>query len=271
VKTARRSKPRWLLAAGLAPITARALREISDLGVRTIAFTTDDPWNANYRSPWLFDALASYDTVFTPRPATLADFRNIGCARVEELHFGFDPTLHHPATTEESAGEARTADVVFIGGGDKDRFPYIEALIETGLKVAAYGGYWNRNPRTRDVHGGMLSIPEMRGVLGGAKMSICLVRRANRDEHVMRTYEEPMMGACMAPEDTAQHRALFSDPVMEHAFFKTPADLAEVAVKLCGDDALRTRVKEAEYRAVAEGSHSYADRLRTMLDYEGEG
>lgn len=268
VSLVRRDRPRWLIGLGITPITGAALQEISELGVQTINFPTDDPWNGNRQAAWLFESLPRYDAIFTPRPANVAAFRDLGCPRVELMHFGYDPEAHRRATAAETSTETRAADVVFIGGADRDRYPYIEALMDTKLKVAVYGVYWNRNLLTRTIDGGLLSLKEMRTVLAKAKMSICVVRRANRDEHVMRTYEEPMMGKCMALEDTIHHRELFSDPVMDHAFFKTPDELAECAVKLCANAELRDQIGESEYRAVAEGGHTYLDRLRTMLDLE---
>lgn len=268
VSLARRHRPRWLLAIGVNPLTAPALKEISSLGVRTISFLTDDPWSPSRRAGWLFEALATYDTLFTPRPANMAALRDLGCQRVELLHFGYDPVAHRPATKDEVSAETRTADVVFIGGADADRIPYIEALLRTQLRVAIYGGRWEQHPHARAAHGGTLTLAEMRTVLARATVSVCLVRRANRDQHVMRTYEEPMMGSCMVLEDTAHHRQLFPDPIMEGAFFESPAELAARAVALCADPPLRAGIAQCERRAVEDGCNTYLDRLRTMLDLD---
>jgi N-acetyl-gamma-glutamylphosphate reductase len=111
----------------------------------------------------------------------------------------------------------------------------------------------------------MLELDGMRSVLARAKMSFCLVRRANRDQHVMRTYEEPAMGSCVAMEDTTHHRELFDAATADACFFATPDELAARAVRLCADADLREQIRESMGRAVTSGGHRYTDRLRRML------
>ncbi|MCH2170181.1 glycosyltransferase [Myxococcota bacterium] len=265
VDTAREFQPRWCLTTGSPPLTEGALEAISQMGVRLLNFSSDDPWNPVLAAPWHLAGTHHYDAVFTPRPANLEQFRALGVGDVELLHFGYDPHVHRPASPESIAGETPAPDVVFIGGADKDRVPYAEAVLQTGLEVALYGGYWNRYRSTRNAHGGMLDLDGMRSVLARAKMSFCLVRRANRDQHVMRTYEEPAMGSCVAMEDTGHHRELFDDATADACFFKTPDELADRAVRLCTNADLRAEIRERMGRAVTGGEHRYIDRLRTLL------
>ena len=52
-----------------------------------------------------------------------------------------------PSSAEEWSRLA--TDVVFVGGADRDRVPFLEAVIQTGVQVALYGGYWDRFAQTR--------------------------------------------------------------------------------------------------------------------------
>jgi len=265
VTVARSQQVDVILALGNAPLTTSALQQLARDGVKVINFSSDDPWNAANRSRWRIATLPHYAAVFTPRTANLAELRAAGCSHVAWVPFAYDPTLHRRATPEESAAEQRTADVVFIGGCDSDRIPYLKAVCKSRSSVALYGGYWDRNPTLRRFHAGRLMPDEMPAILARAKVSICLVRRANRDGHVMRTYEEPAMGSCVAMEDTPDHRALFPDPAAEPCFFRTPNELAACVNRLCDEDDLRQAVAATQHDAVVGAANRYSDRLRDML------
>jgi hypothetical protein len=258
-------EPTWCLSTGRAPIDAATLRALSEAGVVTINFPSDDPWNPLFRSSWLMEATPRYDRVFTPRTANLEQFEKLGCACVRYLPFGYNPALHHPAEAGDVAADVPETDVVFIGGGDRDRLPFIEALRSAGLRVRVFGGYWNRYRSTRDIAGGSLGAAGIRAVLARSKLSICLVRRANRDGHVMRSYEEPAMGACMLFEDTADHRALFGASAARSAAFRSPEQLASVARRYCLDPDLRAALRQQLHSAVVEGGNTYRERLERML------
>ena len=261
-----RVRPRWLLATGMAPIDAAALAEIGRLGTRRVVFITDDPWNPTVRSSWFFDALRHYDDVFTPRSANLGDLVRHGCPRVRYLPFGFDPELsfrEEPQTEQE--WRTLTADVAFVGGADVDRVPYIGALIRAGLRVNVYGGYWNNYPQARRSYKGHADVATVRKATSAAAVALCLVRRANRDGHVMRSFEIPAMGGCMLVEDTDEHRALFGAPGEAVVTFSGIKDMVERVRGLLDAPAERRRLARAGFEIVHSGHHTYADRLETML------
>lgn len=260
VKRAKQWGATTVLGTGNVPLNAWAIRQLRKLGVRTVNFSTDDPWNPIYSRRWLFESFAAYDTVFTPRHVNMADFYAVGCRDVRHLPFGYDAWLHTPPP----AGEFEY-DVVFIGGADPDRMPFGRALIDSPHRVGLFGGYWDRDRSTRAQWGGLLSADEVRTTLGKSRLSICLVRRANRDTHVMRTFEEPAMGACMVFEDTVDHRALFGSELADTVGFQSPGQMLERVDRLLADEPLRQSVARRQRAAVVEGAHSYSDRLAFML------
>ena len=56
-------------------------------------------------------------------------------------------------------------------------------------------------------------------------MNLCLVRRANRDGQVMRSYEAAAIGSCMLVEDTPEHRELFGPDGEAVVYFETIDDM----------------------------------------------
>jgi hypothetical protein len=265
VAVCREFRPTWVLATGLAPVTADALLQIRELGITCINYLTDDPWNPVFRSSWFLKALPQYDRVYTPRRANLDDLRAARCPQVEYLPFAYFPELHYPQKLPEEEWKGLTSDVLFVGGGDRDRVPLIVPLIRAGFDVALYGGYWERYRETRRHMRGHADPVTVRKATAAAKVTLCLVRRANRDGHVMRSYEAPAMGACMLTEDTAEHREILGPEGEAVVYFGGAGEMVDKLRGLLGHDGERRRLAEAARRRVVAGANTYLDRLLTIL------
>ncbi len=264
VAACRRFRPRWLLATGLVPLNAPALRELGAMGIRRLNYLTDDPWNPTLRSSWALTALRHYDHVFSVRRANLEDLVEHGCLRVTYVPFAFDRDLFYPEVPPHAPGP-ESADVLFVGGADRERVPFIAALGQLGVDVAVYGDYWNRFPETRASHRGYGDIGTLRRATSEAKVNLCLVRRANRDGQVMRSYEAAAVGACMLVEDTCEHRELFGDDGETVVYFRTIDDMLARLKYLLDAPGERARLRQAVQQRVISGAHTYDDRLESML------
>lgn len=255
-----------VLATGLAPLDVEALRALGRHGVRRLNFLTDDPWNVEHRAPWFSRALREYDHVFTPRRANVGDLMAVGGPSVSYLPFAYAPDIHYPELPATADDRRRFgADLVFAGGAAPDRIRAVTPFIDAGIDVALYGGYWDQHKETRAHARGFLSGDELRKAIGGAAVSLCLVRRANRDGHAMRTYEVAAMGGCMLVEDTSDHRELFGDDDEAVAYFATPAQAVERLRALLADAPRRAALSLRVRERIARGDHTYAARLRHML------
>jgi spore maturation protein CgeB len=259
-------QPQYLIATGISPLQVKTLQKISELGIRSIDFLTDDPWNSAHYAQWFLDALPYYSTVLSPRRVIMDELKQIGCQDVRYLSFGYDPKLFFSIspTMEESA--LHESDVMFAGGGDRDRVPYIVALIDAGINVGLYGGYWERHAETKGYNRGLADIKTLRVAIHSAKIALCLVRRANRDGHVMRTFEVPAVGACMLTEDTPDHRAIFGEDGESVIYFQTVREMVEKAKWLLDRPDERQRLSLAAHERIVRGNHTYKDRLGSMLE-----
>jgi spore maturation protein CgeB len=267
VQTVRAEGVQCVLATGIAPLDAEALRALGRLGVKRVNFLTDDPWNEGHRAPWFLAALRQYDHVFTPRRANMTDIRSLGGPAVSYLPFAYAPETHYPTPglTAEDHGRFR-ADLVFAGGADADRVRVITPFIEAGFDVALYGGYWERYSSTRAHARGFLNGDELRRAINGAKVSLCLVRRANRDGHSMRTFEVAAMGGCMLVEDTDEHRQIFGTEPEAVVYFRSPEDGIPSLRALLADAGRRATLSTRVREVIGHGDHTYAARLRAMTD-----
>ena len=259
-------RPGAVLTTGLAPVDARGLRAIGALGVPRLNYLTDDPWNPAQRAPWFMDAIEHYDHVFSPRRANLTDLSDLGLSTTY-LPFAYAPAIHFPesATTPEERA-AYDTDVVFVGGADADRVPMAAALIDAGLSVALYGGYWDRYPETCDHARGHLDPAGVRRAIAGARVSLGLVRRANRDGHSMRTFEVPAMAGCLLVERTDEHAELLGADGDAVVFFDGATQAAERAARLVADPDQVARLRNRAHARITRGQHTYADRLAVILE-----
>lgn len=252
-----------LLTTGFAPVTAPALAALEARGILSTNFLTDDPWNRAQFSPWFLKILPRYDAVFSPRRMNLDDLRRLGCRIVSYLPFAYHPGLHFAA---EGASPAEgTVDVLFAGGADADRLPCVRVLKATGLSLALYGGYWDRHTDLRPHAFGIADLATLRRVTPAAKIVLCLVRRANRDGHAMRTFEVPAMGGCMLAEDTEEHREILGADGECAVFFRNEREMVGKAKWLLGHPEERSRLAQAAHLRITGGQNTYADRLRTIL------
>jgi hypothetical protein len=257
-----RAGPALLIATGAAPLTRSALRRLRGVGVACLNYSTDDPWNRAMRAPWHLRALPEYDAVFTTRRANLECFRNIGCTAVHYLPFGYDDELF-PGPTEPPS--LSRPDVLFVGGADRDRIAFMKQFLRSGLSVALVGGYWDRVPATRPCSLGRQPPEALARLTAAARINLCLVRRANRDGHVMRSLEIAALGGVMLAEDTAEHRDLFGEDGQAVVYFRSPAEAVVKARALLADDAERARLSAAVRQRITAGGHTYRDRLNAML------
>jgi spore maturation protein CgeB len=254
-----------VLATGLVPLNADALSALGQMGVRRLNYLTDDPWNPTLRSGWSLQALRQYDHVFTVRRANQADLVQHGCRNVTYVPFGFDRDLFFPESADHSDACQLAADVLFVGGADRERVPYVAALRQLGISVAVYGDYWSRYPETRAMHRGYGDIISLRKATSAANVNLCLVRRANRDGQVMRSYEAAAIGACMLVEDTPEHRELFGADGEAVVYFQTIDDMLGRLRQLLKTPDERARLRRAVLRRMQAGQHTYDDRLQRML------
>jgi len=273
VRTCIESGARCVITTGIAPVEADALDTLGRAGVLRFNFLTDDPWNRRHRAPWFLSALPRYDCVFSPRTANMDDLCRAGCGNVRYLPFAYSPEVHFPDPPSEPQEEAAySADVVFAGGADPDRLPYFAALIRSGIRVVLYGGYWGRYPETRGHDRGHVGPSVLRKAVGGAKVALCLVRRANRDGHAMRTYELAASQACILAEDTEEHRQILGPDGMAALYFSNIPEMLAKAGRLLRDPAERRRLAAEARRRISGAPNTYRDRLLCMLEAaKGDG
>ena len=261
----RRVRPESVLAMGIAGLDSSTLQQIGELRIERSLFVTDDPWNPAHRAAWFLKSLPYYDRIFTTKRATIADLQAASGAEVSFLPFGYDPRFWHSSPVGSGQDNSLESDVMFAGGADQDRVPYIEALAQAGFRVALFGDYWGAVPATRPLTRGHADPETVRRAVLQTKVALCMVRRANRDGHAMRTFEVPACGGCMLTEYTDEHLEIFGEEGRTVMYFRTIAEMTEKTAWLIGNAAERRRLALAAHDLITRGGHTYRDRMLTIL------
>jgi spore maturation protein CgeB len=262
VQKCRDERPDILITTGNAPLSRASLDVLRSMGILCINYSTDDPFNPRQRARWHLRALPAYNLVFTARRANIDDLRRLGCADVRWLPFGYDDALFQPTA---NVGCEKSHDVLFVGGADRDRVEFMTEFLKFGFATALVGDYWASYRTTRACALGIKSPEEICCLTAAAKINLCLVRRANRDGNVMRTFEIAAVGGCMLVEDTLEHRAIFGEDNRAVLYFNSPEQAASRARFLLANPQERSRLKASVQSQITSGGHTYRARLGTML------
>jgi spore maturation protein CgeB len=250
----------------LSPTTLCAVK--SNTGAILINWSTDDPFNPANGSDDLRASIPLYDLYVSTKRAIIPDLIAHGARRTAYIRFGYKDGFHFPERPANEEERVRfDCDVAFIGGADSDRVPYFEELVRTmpRVRLNLYGAYWHRYRSLRRFARGEVVGRDYRLAIGGAKVVVNLVRRSNRDDHVMRTFEIPACGGFMLAERTATHLELFAEG-RDAAFFSTPAEMAGQVAHYLSHPEERLQITDAGRDSVSSGTHSYRDRLFEILD-----
>lgn len=265
VKIAVEMKASVLITTGAAPISRSCLNRLRGNGVFCINFSTDDPWNPAHCARWFLRALPAYDIIYTPRCANIKDFYSIGCAQVRYLPFGYDSSLFAPLLGGRGTQQR---EILFVGGADKDRAQFFRAFLRGSphLPLVLVGSYWEQYQDLRRLSRGQLCPDAVSQATRQAAVNLCLVRRANRDGHVMRSFEIPAVGGFMIVEDSKDHRQFFGTEGRCVLYFTSAEEAAEKVEKALARPLERSKMAAACQRRILDAKHTYQHRLMTMLE-----
>jgi len=218
----------------------------------TAVWLLDEPYEVDDTAQWS----SAFRTVFVNDPATLARHRN-----AHYLPVCFDPRSHF-----EGAAERRYA-VGFVGGANRTRERYLDALAAAGRLGYVVGGPW-RSPALKGLSLGANLPPDRVAELYRQTKIVVNVFRDLHHFNRTRTagsslnpriYEAIACGALVVSE----HRAELAQAFPELPVFADPGEMVRTIEKFLADRSQFERVRAASYARLA--SHTYADRLRTAL------
>jgi hypothetical protein len=255
-----------LMGFHIAPGVLAAIRR--ETGAIAVNYATDDPFNPRTGTPELLRSIPEYDLYATTRRAVMPDLKRAGVRDMRYVRFGYKSSVHFPdPPVVQNEWKRFGADVAFAGEADADRLPFFKSLVGAipDLNLALYGGLWNRDRQLGRYFRGTVRDRDFRMALGGAKIVVNLIRRENRDDHVMRTFEGPACGAFMLHERTDSHLEVFQEG-REAAFFESSDELIDKVRYYLTHEHEREQIRQAGHVRTLSGGNSYRDRLEEILE-----
>jgi len=268
VSLAEAFRPDALVVVGGAFMMPAALRRIRErTGAVLVNLATDDPFNPRHRTRAFIEGIPCYDVYATVRRSILADLAGAGARRPVYVRCGYEPALHFPEPPATADERSRFGcDACFAGAADQDRYPLFRRLVGApDIAVRLYGGFWERDPVLHPFARGFAYGRDYRQALGGAHVALCLVRKANRDGHVMRTYEIPACGAFALADRTDEHLEILEED-REAVYFTGEDELVDKLRFYLAHPDLRGRIAAAGRARITGGANTWRDRLVELLN-----
>ncbi len=216
-----------------------------------------------------FEALASYDAVFTTKSQNVERYAGIGQKNAHFIPSAYEPSVHCPVP-EAYSRYPMDFDTTFIGTFDKSRPPFLEAagwerLHVWGSDWARWEGYAAHRERItpRPIY-----YFEFADVISRSRCALGLLREEAGDLHTQRTFEIPACGTLQIAPRNDEIRSFF-DEDKEIVLFGSLEELGEKIAYYLAHDTERKKIAKRGYDRVTSEKHTYADRVETMLKLAG--
>jgi spore maturation protein CgeB len=238
--------------------------------IKIISWSLDDMYAWHNRSLYYTLGIKYYDLVVTTKSYNIKELYNMGAKQVLFQYQAYSKDLHKPYKCEKNS--YNEIDVLFIGYFEEERYKSMLFLAKNGIKVDIYGPAWDKNielHKNLTIHNKVLIGKEYAKALSCAKISLCFLRKMNRDLHTSRSMEIPACGGFMIAERTNEHLALFEED-KEAVYFDTNEELLKKVKYYLKNEEERKKIAKAGYERARNSGYSYDDRVKEILQYVKE-
>lgn len=249
------------------PSTLKKIKT-SHPSIQLVSWSLDDMYARHNRSLYFTYGLKYYDHVFTTKTHNLNELITIGAKKVHFIYQAYSKDIHVP---HNECIENPEYDVVFIGFPERERYESLLYLAQNGIKVDIFGypSEWQKEPYSTHhenliMHAKGVYGPEYAKTIGSAKVSLCFLRKINRDQHTSRSIEIPACGGFMISERTAEHLDLFAED-KEAVYFDNNVELLENVKSYLENDTIRKQIAERAYNRCISSEYSYDDMALKIL------
>ena len=253
-------------------VTGATLRQLRQRrpDCRRIWYAEDDMMNPAHRSRQVTGAIPHYDLWSTTKSfnARPEEIPALGARKVLFVNNAFDASAHCPIELDQQDRAAFGADISFVGTFERPRAETLRRLAESGLSVRVWGNGWERmsDPQPgldiafRPVYG-----DDYRRAVAASAISLCFLRKGNRDLQTCRSFEIPAIGGFMLHEASPEMEAILA-PDREAGYFSRDEELPDLCRRWIADADRRMKVAIAGHAKLVSGGHEHADRLRQILE-----
>ncbi len=236
--------------------------------IRLVSWSLDDMYAWHNRSFFYTLSLRYYDLVVTTKSYNVQELPLLGANKVLFHYQAYSNDIHKPRRCTESYNH----DVVFIGYPEKERITSILYLAYHGIKIDIYGypSAWKKpkyNIKHENItlHEEALYDKNYSEALSCAKVSLCFLRKVNRDLHTSRSIEIPACGGFMIAERTDEHLELFEENV-EAVYFDNNEELLTKVKYYLEHEEERKKIAFHGLSRCKSSGYSYDDIVVKIVD-----
>lgn len=236
--------------------------------IKLISWSLDDMYAKHNRSYYYTKGLKYYDVIFTSKSYNLGELKEFGAKKVEFLYQAFSKKYHKPC--DDCTKANYKTDVLFIGFAEQERFEDLNYLAQNGIKIDIFGSGWNKK-KFQNHHENLNITPkdllgdDYANAISCSKISLCFLRKANRDLHTSRSIEIPACGGFMIAEATDEHKILFKEDE-EAVYFSSKEQLLDKVKYYLEHEEERNTIVKAGYTKTRKDDYSYDDMVSRILN-----
>ncbi|MBM6944092.1 glycosyltransferase [Bacteroides gallinaceum] len=236
--------------------------------IKIVNYSPDTMSLRHNQSQQYLESIPFYDILFTTKSFMLDDMRKLGAKNIQFVNNAYESTFHYPRTLSTEEKKELGDDVGFVGYWEKKRCKSILYLVDNGIHVKVFGDFkWNKY---RNYSPNLTIIPHL---LKGEdyaksfqafKISLCFLRKMNKDYQTTRTMEIPACGGFMLAERTNEHLSLF-DEGKEADFFDDDEELLRKCIYYLQHEDKRKAIAAAGLRRCINSGYSNINNINHML------
>ena len=234
-----------------------------------IGYSPDDMMNPANKTKWFISSLPYYDTFFTTKSFHIEELTKLGCRRVQFVDNAYDEEVHRPCKVTPEDREQLGNSVIFVGSYEQQRAEFIRYLAQNGISVRVWGDLnWRKlknPPPLMRIEYKSIFAEEYVKALCSSDISLCFLRKENRDLQTTRSIEIPACGTLMIAERTDEHLALFKED-KEAVYFVEKEELLSKVRYYLDHESERKAIAFAGRQRCLTGGYSNLERTRSMLE-----
>jgi len=236
------------------------------INLKLVSWSLDDMCALHNSSIYYTKGLKYYDLVITNKTYNVEELKTIGAKDVLFLNNAFSKEKHYPIVKKDSE---YSHNVIFIGTLEKERFNSMNFLAKNNIIVDVYTDSYDKKEfldyhENLKIHNGGLYGDKHCEAITNSKITLCFLRKINRDLQTTRSVEIPACGGCMVAERTEEHLYLFEED-KEAVFFDSDQELLEKVKLLLVDDKKRTNIVKNALIRCENSNYSYESLAKELI------
>lgn len=233
--------------------------------IKIVSWSLDDMHAWHNKSMWYHLGLKYYDLVVTTKSYNVPELKNAGAKNVFFVNQAYSEEFHYPIIDNHSSDYSH--DILFIGHYEKERWESIKYLAKNDLIINVYGPGWSRVTQSENVriHNKVLVGLDYSRAISSSKITLCFLRKINRDLHTSRSIEIPACKGFMLAERTDEHIELFEED-KEASYFSSDQELLEKTKFYLANNSLRNEIAQRGYERCLSSKYSYKEMFEKIFN-----